>query len=89
MACFGVRGMADLTAADRISRLLGKEQPSRGVRLSFDDEDRLHLELHIIVKHGVNIAALCKSIISEVSYHITRLTGVSVAEVNVFVDGVE
>ncbi len=88
MSCFGVKGLAGGPPAETMAEMLRRDRLKKGVRLRQDEEGRVHLELHIIVDHGVNIAALCKSIISEVTYHVSRLTGVQVGSVNVFVDGV-
>ena len=40
----------------------------------------------IVVDHGVNIAALCSSIMNEVSYKVSSATDVSVRQVDVYVD---
>lgn len=87
--CFGVKGMAVRSMKDGLVHLLRGEHMAKGVRASFDEDGGLRLEVHIIVDHGVNIAVLCKSIISEVNYNVSRLTGVQVKSVNVFVDGIE
>ena len=42
--------------------------------------------LHIAVDHGVNLMALCRSIINEVSYKVSKATGVPVKRVDVYVD---
>ena len=44
------------------------------------------LELHIAVDHGVNLNALCNSIMNEVSYKVSKATGVPVKRVDIYVD---
>lgn len=83
--CFGVKGMAQRNMKDGIVGLLKKENMARGVKISFD-EDRVVIEIHIVVEHGVNIPAVCQSIMSEVRYNVERFTKVKVKEVNVCVD---
>lgn len=83
--CFGVKGMAQRNMKDGIVGLLKKENMARGVKISFED-DRVVIEIHIVVEHGVNIPAVCQSIMSEVRYNVERLTKVKVKEVNVCVD---
>lgn len=85
--CFGVRGMADKNVKDGIVSLLKRENMSRGVSVSFDD-DKINIEVHIIVEHGVNIKTVCDSIIEEVRYNVERLTRVTVGAVNVKVDSI-
>lgn len=83
--CFGVKGMAQRNVKDGIVGLLKKEHMGRGVKIDFDEESVI-IEIHIVVEHGVNIPAVCQSIMSEVRYNIERFTKVKVKEVNVCVD---
>jgi len=83
--CFGVKGMAQRNMKDGIVGLLKKEHMARGVKISFD-KDRVVIEIHIVVEHGVNIPAVCQSIMSEVRYNVERYTQVKVKAVNVCVD---
>ena len=85
--CFGVKGMAYRNVKDGIVGLLKKENMSKGVKVSFEDE-QVSIELHIVVEHGVNISAVCQSIMAEVSYKVEQLTRVKVKSVNVCVDSI-
>ncbi|MBQ9985276.1 MAG: Asp23/Gls24 family envelope stress response protein [Oscillospiraceae bacterium] len=85
--CFGVRGMADRTVKDGIVRLLKRENMSKGVKVTFEN-DQVNISVHIIVEHGVNIKAICESIINEVRYNVERVTRVKVGNVKVKVDSV-
>ena len=84
--CFGVKGMAGRAKGDGIAVLLRRESMSKGVAVRFPEEGGVDIELHIVVDHGVNISALARSIIGEVSYKVTEATGVPVNRVDVFVD---
>jgi len=86
--CFGVKGMAIRSVTDGLVHLLRIEAMSKGVKVSFDEDGQVLIDLHIIVEHGVNIIALSRSIMSEVSYHVSRLTGTTVKAVNVFIDSI-
>jgi len=88
LGCFGVKGLAGGPLTDSAAEMLGKARLKKGVHLRFDEQETLFVELHIIVESGVNIAVLCKNIISQVTYQVNRQTGVQVGSVNVFVDGV-
>ena len=50
------------------------------------DDESVSLELHIGVDQGVNISAVSRSIMKEVSYKLTKATGIPVKSVDVFVD---
>ena len=85
-SCFGVKGMAGRSKEGGPLQLLRRESMSKGVFTHFNDDDSLSLELHIGVDGGVNIAAVCRSIIKEVRYKVSNATGVPVKSVDVFVD---
>lgn len=85
--CFGVKGMTHTSVKDGIVYLLKREAMTKGVKVT-EKEDKIDLELHIAVDHGINIGAVCKSIISEVRYNVVRLTGIKVGRVDVFVDSI-
>ena len=84
--CFGVKGMAYRSMTDGLVHLLRREAMSKGVSITYHDDNSISIELHIIVENGVNIPAVCRSIMSEVRYVVTNATGVAVRSVDVCVD---
>ena len=58
------------------------------VKVTYNEDGTVSIELHIVVENGVNIATVCRSIMSEVKYVVTKNTGVEVREVNVCVGSV-
>ena len=86
--CFGVKGMAYRSMTDGLVHLLRREAMSKGVRIIPHEEGDISIELHIVVENGVNIATVCRSIMSEVKYVVSLNTGVTVKAVNVCVDSV-
>ena len=84
--CFGVKGMAARSVKDGVYHLLRKESMSKGVVAHMNDDDTVSLELHIGVDQGVNISAVCRSIIKEVKYKLDKATGVPVKSVDVYID---
>ena len=86
--CFGVKGMAQRSVTDGLVHLLRPEAMSKGVKVTYNDDGTVSIELHIIVENGVNIATVCRSIMSEVKYVVNLNTGVTVKTVNVCVDSV-
>ena len=84
--CFGVKGMAYRSMTDGLVHLLRREAMSKGVSITYHDDNSTSIELHIIVENGVNIPAVCRSIMSEVRYVFTKINGVNVAAVDVCVD---
>ena len=84
--CFGVKGMAYRSMTDGLVHLLRREAMSKGVSITYHDDNSISIELHIIVENGVNLPAVCKAIIDRLRYDVTRITGVTVRSVHVCVD---
>ena len=84
--CFGVKGMAYRSMTDGLVHLLRREAMSKGVKVTYNEDGTVSIELHIVVENGVNIATVCRSIMNEVRYVVTRNTGVTVKDVDVCVD---
>lgn len=87
--CFGVAAMSPVTARQSLyERLIRKEESriDRGIRIRTKNQ-KLVIDLHIIVTFGTNISAIVKSIMHKVRFTMEEKTGFEVARVNVFVDG--
>ena len=85
-SCFGVKGMAGRSKEGGPLQLLRRESMSKGVGVSFNDDGSISLELHIGVDHGVNICAVSRSIMNEVSYKLSKSTGIPVKREDVYID---
>ena len=84
--CFGVKGMAVRSMTDGLVHLLRREAMGKGVHITWLEDKSVSIELHIVVENGVNIPAVCRSIMNEVQYVVTKNTGVEVKTVDVCVD---
>ena len=72
--CFGVVGMASVNVKDGIVKLLKRENLRRGVNVSVEDE-KLRIELHIIVAYEVSILAVAENLVDNVKYKVEEYTG--------------
>lgn len=86
--CFGVKGMAVRSVTDGLVHLLRRESMGKGVRVTFHDDDSISIDLHIVVDQMINLGAISDSIINEVRYNVTKVTGTEVRSVNVFIDSI-
>lgn len=86
--CYGIVGMASKNMKDGIVKLLKIDSITKGVKLSIE-EDKLILDLHIIVKYGTNIKAVAETIINTVKYKVEEATGMKVSCINIFVEGIK
>ena len=84
--CFGVKGMAMRSVSDGLVHLLRPEAMSKGVKVTYNDDNTVSIELHIMVDNGVNLMAVSRSIMSEVRYIVSRTTGADVRSVDVCID---
>ena len=58
--CFGVKGMAVRSKTDGLVHLLRRESMAKGVKVRFNEDDTVSIELHIIVDNGVNLTAVSR-----------------------------
>lgn len=86
-SCYGVVGMASKSKKDGVISLLKLENMSRGIKVDVK-ENGIVIDLHIIVEYGVNINAICDSIVHNVRYKLEHNTGLKVTKVNVLVESV-
>ena len=84
--CFGVKGMAGRVKESGLVQLLRRESMTKGVNVHANDDGSITIELHIVVDHGVNLAALSRSIMNEVSYKVSSTADIPVRQVNVYID---
>ena len=85
-SCFGVKGMVGRAKDSGPFQLLRRESMSKGVEVHFHDDGAVSLELHIGVDRGVNMSAVSRSIMNEVSYKLSQSAGVPVRRVDVYID---
>ena len=85
--CFGVVGMASVNMKDGIVKLLKRDNIRHGVEVSVQD-NKLFIELHIIVAYEVSIMAVAKNLVDNVKYKVEEYTGMEVSKVTVCVEGV-
>jgi len=85
--CYGVVGMAYKNTSDSIASLLKWDSITKGIKVSTEDE-KISIDLHVIVEYGVNIKAISESIIGSVKYAVESATGFKIGKVTVNVEGV-
>lgn len=82
----GVAGMAGGVAGG-IAELLGKKNLSKGVK-NTRAEDKLTLDLAIVVEYGTNILDVARKVQEKVKNEVESMTGLEVSAINIAVDGV-
>ena len=85
--CFGVVGMSSRSHADGFVTMFRKNNISHGVRIGVE-EGALLIDVHIVVRYGININAITQSIIGKVKYNLQSMLSVKIKNVTVFVDNI-
>jgi len=85
--CFGIVGMASLSMISGLATLLKKDNLSKGVEITIENNE-ITAELHIIVAYGVSISAVADNLIENVKYKVEEFTGMKVKNIFVYVEGV-
>ena len=85
--CFGIVGMASVNMKDGLVSLLKKDHLERGINVEIDGNS-IRLDFHVIVSYGVSISAVCSNLVENVRYKLESFTGMKVAHVNIYVEGV-
>ncbi|MBK5253026.1 MAG: Asp23/Gls24 family envelope stress response protein [Peptostreptococcaceae bacterium] len=90
----------EITKTDGVSRLvggitesfskniLGRESTNQGIKVVRDD-NVVSIDVHIVVKYGVNIPQVAFEIQSKVKEVVEASTGLKIQAVNISVEGVE
>ena len=87
IGCYGIMGMAARGLRDGVATLLRRENLHRGVDVR-EVDDQLSIDVYVVVLYGIRITEVAHNLQIAVRFEVERATGVPVAEVNVFVQGV-
>ena len=89
MAATEVEGIAGMSGGlvGGIAEILGKKNLAKGVKVEVGETEAA-VDLYIIVKFGVRIPDVALTVQEKVKNAIESMTGLSVVEVNVHVQGV-
>ena len=73
---------------DEVSRILGKKRPTNGVKVEVGEVE-CNIEIYIVVKYGYKIPEVAEEVQKNVLEEVSRLSGLKVVEVNVYVQNVK
>jgi uncharacterized alkaline shock family protein YloU len=86
MSCYGVVGTASKGFTTDIADVFSRES-KRGVVVRVLPGNQIFIDLYIVVEYGTRIASVARSAMNVVKYSVEQALGISVAEVNVHVQG--
>ncbi len=83
---YGVVGMAPKDSREYVAALLPRAKFRRGVDVKCI-EGQVVIDLYVIIEYGTRITQVAQGIKNRVKYVVERDTGLTVAQVNVHVQG--
>ncbi|KRQ86835.1 Alkaline shock protein 23 [Caloramator mitchellensis] len=89
MAVNEVSGVADLTGGftgDMLEKV-GVKSPAKGIKVQLGENEVL-IDANIVVDYGVSIPEVAKEVQKKVKLSVETMTGITVTQVNVHVQGV-
>lgn len=89
LAATEIEGIAGMSGGlvGGIAEMLGKKNFSKGVKVEVGEKETA-VDLYIIVKYGVRIPDIALAVQENVKKAIETMTGLTVVEVNIHVQGV-
>jgi len=89
VSCYGIIGMASKNQVkDGITEILRKENYAKGIVVK-KDEEKLVIDLYIIVMYGTKISEIANNVQSSVKYQIEKTLGVKINAINIYIQGIK
>ena len=82
---YGVVGISPKNLANEVANVFQRDA-RHGVDVRINEE-QIIIDVHVIVEYGTRITSVAHSIMNLVKFNVERALGVSVAEVNVHIEG--
>jgi uncharacterized alkaline shock family protein YloU len=73
---------------DGIAEIFSKKGDERGVRVEEDEVGDYRIEIRVILRFGVELAAVASEMQQRIASQVEKMTSKGVARVNVIIDGV-
>ena len=88
LECYGVVDLVAKRLSDNFALMFKKQQQlKKGVKVLTVD-NKIHIDLYVILKYSVSISAVAESLKKTVKYKVENFTGMIVDSVNVNVCGI-
>ena len=85
--CFGIVGMAAVSMKDGLVKLLKRESLTHGINVDIND-NKISIDLHVIVSYGVSISAVSDNLLESVKSRVEEFTGMEDEKLTIYVEGV-
>lgn len=88
LECYGVVDLVQNGIKSSICSMFKKQPYTKGVVVNINNENRISIDIHCILKYGISLSAVAESIKKTIKYTVEDFTGMIVNAVNVHVAGV-
>ncbi|HKZ68499.1 MAG TPA: Asp23/Gls24 family envelope stress response protein [Anaerolineales bacterium] len=82
---YGIVGMAAKNVVEGIAATVTGD-PHKGIDVHLNG-DAIKIDLYVIVEYGTRISSVAHSVANTVKFNVEKATSLTVAEVNVYVQG--
>ena len=86
LAALEVPGVASMSGG--IVEKFGKKTPTRGVKVEVGEKEAA-VDLYMVVDYGVQIPEVAWNVQENVKKSVETMTGLSVVQVNIYIQGIE
>ncbi|HOL82669.1 MAG TPA: Asp23/Gls24 family envelope stress response protein [Caldisericia bacterium] len=87
MRCYGIVGLAPVNVVQRVQKVLGWSEASRGVEVTFKG-NRILITFHVILSKGINVKEVVHNLIDQTEYSFEKMVGIK-PEISVIVEGIK
>jgi len=88
--CYGVVGMASKSPVkDGLAVVLGRDNFAKGVTITPYAENKVDIEIYVVVALGVKVSEVCSGIQTKVRYVAEQTFGDYINDINIFVQGIK
>ncbi len=85
---YGIVDVVNKTFKDSVCNLFNNQAYSRGVKIT-NIENRIFIDIYLILKYGISISAVAETIKKTIKYKVENFTGMIVDTVNINVVGIK
>lgn len=85
----GVARLAGTSIVGGLAEMFGKRGHDRGLRVEFEEDNKVCITVHIIIKFGEHVPSVATNVQNVCHKYIEELTGQQVSSVNVIVQNLD
>ena len=85
--CYGLVGMASKNKYGMFE-LLSRQNDFKGIDVTIDEDNKVAIEMSVIIQYGTKISTVAENIIDTVKYYVESQTGFKVQKIGISVQGV-